>query len=189
MINIWKERAAQIMEARGGGSITPRIHKIMKRLVVEGRLEIHTNSQISSRAFNTDTHLWTISTEPRISFPEVDYIYFATGIATDFRRIPFLQTLLEKHPIEGVSGLPCLTEDMAWSDEVPLYATGRLASLRLGPGAPNLAGARVGAERIAWSIQEYLGRDDASPEQTEAEDKYRHGVGSRYDSLVESCEN
>lgn len=40
---------------------------------------------------------------------------------------------------------------------MPLFATGRLAALRLGPGAPNLEGARLGAERIAWGLEEVLG--------------------------------
>lgn len=43
-----------------------------------------------------------------------------------------------------------------WNDEVPLFLTGGLAGLRLGPGAGNLAGARQGAERIAWKVDELL---------------------------------
>ncbi|GAM83585.1 hypothetical protein ANO11243_015730 [Dothideomycetidae sp. 11243] len=165
-----EERADQILEARGGGSITPRIHKIMKKLVCEGRLEIHTNTRIKSRRFDAQNSIW-------------NYVYFATGIATDFRKIPLLQTLLQKHPIDGVHGLPCLTEDMAWDSDVPLFATGKLASLRLGPGAANLAGARVGAERIAWAIQDCLGDDVQEEDMDAASDKYRYGIGSRYDSL------
>ncbi|KAF2156006.1 FAD binding domain-containing protein [Myriangium duriaei CBS 260.36] len=180
-----EERATQIFEARGGGSITPRIHKTIKKLLAAGSLEIHTNTVITSRVFDLQSRMWKIETEPKLRLPAVDYIYFATGVATDYAKIPFMQTLLKKYPVNGVAGLPCLTDDMAWDDEVPLYVTGKLAGLRLGPGAANLAGARVGAERIAWSIQEYLG-SDACEDQDEAESKYRHGVGSRYDSLVES---
>lgn len=62
------------------------------------------------------------------------------------------------YPIEHVAGLPCLTEDLMWRDDVPLFVTGRLAGLRLGPGAPNLVGARIGAERIAWNVEEVLGK-------------------------------
>ena len=43
-----------------------------------------------------------------------------------------------------------------WKENVPLFVTGRLAGLRLGPGAPNLAGARVGAERIAWAMEDVI---------------------------------
>lgn len=45
-----------------------------------------------------------------------------------------------------------------WNDDVPLFVTGRLAGLRLGPGAPNLVGARIGAERIAWNVEDVLRR-------------------------------
>ena len=34
------------------------------------------------------------------------------------------------------------------------------AGLQLGPGAANLEGARAGAERIAWRLQEILGDTD-----------------------------
>lgn len=44
-----------------------------------------------------------------------------------------------------------------WNEDVPLFFTGRCAGLRLGPGAANLAGARMGAERIAWKVEELLG--------------------------------
>jgi len=162
----------------------------MQKLIAEGRLEIHSNTVISARDFDPDTHLWKLETEPELHLPGIDYIYFATGVPTDYTKVPFLQTLLKKDPIDGVAGLPCLTEDMAWSEEVPLYMTGRLACLRIGPGAPNLVGARIGAERVAWSIQEYLsgdaGGEHTDDDDDDAESKYRHGVGSRYDSLVES---
>jgi len=63
-----------------------------------------------------------------------------------------------RHPIETVGGLPVLTQDLMWKEDVPLYVTGKLAGLRLGPGAGNLEGARVGAERVVWGIQDMLER-------------------------------
>jgi hypothetical protein len=81
-----------------------------------------------------------------------------------------------------------------WNDEIPLFATGRLASLRLGPGAPNLIGARVGAERIAWNVEDVLkglpGRndsliDDGSESPNDADDylAYAGGRVNRFTSL------
>jgi len=58
--------------------------------------------------------------------------------------------------MEIVWGLPLLTNDLLLSSNIPLFITGRLAGLRLGPGAANLEGARMGAERIAWKICELL---------------------------------
>lgn len=102
---------------------------------------------------------------------------------------------------------------------IPLFLTGRLASLRLGPGAGNLEGARMGAERIAWALNEILDStqssiDDRTAESEQrsyenegkemkemkeqvhedAEYKYAVGIGSRYEMLSEEsgeqcCEN
>lgn len=71
--------------------------------------------------------------------------------------------------------------------------TGKFAALRLGPGAGNLEGARIGAERIAWAMSDVLGKgpygvgdehddDDDSKYMTD-EYRYRAGIGSRFDSL------
>ncbi|KAG8626177.1 hypothetical protein KVT40_006578 [Elsinoe batatas] len=160
-----EERWDQIQAARNGGSITPRIQKVLKQYCERGRLFIHTNTTIKSRDFDTGRQQWDIQTEPATSLPPVDYIYFATGMPTDFQTLPYYQKLVKKYPIEGIGGLPCLTEDMAWCDEVPLFMIGKLASLRIGPGSANLAGARIGAERIAWSIQEKLGSERAKDEE------------------------
>lgn len=69
---------------------------------------------------------------------------------------------------------------------MPLFVTGRLASLRLGPSAGNLAGARAGAERIAWSIEDILGRRGEIGVVTDEERRleFHTGRGNRYDSLV-----
>jgi len=78
-----------------------------------------------------------------------------------------------------------------WKDGVPLFVTGRLAALRLGPGAGNLEGARVGAERVAWAIEDILDRRRDSSVDSESdgdevvdhEYRYGAGIGSRYESL------
>jgi len=49
-----------------------------------------------------------------------------------------------------------LTDELGWKKGVPLFVAGRMAALRLGPGAGNLEGARGGAERIAWGIEDVL---------------------------------
>ncbi|KAF4556887.1 Hypothetical protein D9617_1g087690 [Elsinoe fawcettii] len=180
------ERWEQITAARNGGSITPRIQKVLKKYCEQGRLFIHTNTMIKSRNFDATRHLWDIRTEPTTDFPPVDYIYFATGMPTDFKTLPYFKKLVEKYPIEGIGGLPCLSDDMSWCDEVPLFMIGKLASLRIGPGSANLAGARVGAERIAWSIQERLGAEKTKEEV--ASDRYNLGIGNRYESLTTGSE-
>lgn len=101
-----------------------------------------------------------IETEPTIAdLPtQVDYVYYATGVRPDVEQLPFLSPLREKVPIEVIGGMPCLTDDLAWANDVPLFVSGRLAGLRIGPDCGNLEGARVGAERISWAVNERLER-------------------------------
>ncbi|KAH0253488.1 FAD binding domain-containing protein, partial [Aureobasidium melanogenum] len=139
-----EERLEKIKEARGGGSITPKYHKLLKQYIAAGKVAIHTETTITSSSFSNGS--WTLTTSPPIDLPSIDYIYFATGIASDFRSLPFLQTINHKFPVDSYGGLPALTDDLMWKENVPLFVTGRLAALRLGPGAGNLAGARSGAE-------------------------------------------
>lgn len=87
----------------------------------------------------------------------VDHIIYATGATPNIEKVACMQKMLEKYPIQSINGLARLTDDLMWQDDVPLFLTGGLAALRLGPGAANLAGARQGAERIAWKIEDLLG--------------------------------
>ncbi|KAJ8112241.1 hypothetical protein OPT61_g5351 [Boeremia exigua] len=152
-----EERFAMINQARNGGSMTPRYRKILDAHVARGRVVLHTHTTLDSVAWDANLQCWKdVRVSTSTVLPDIDHIVFATGIASDIRSIPFLDSLRAQHPVACVGGLPCLTDDLMWSDSVPLFVTGRLAGLRLGPGAPNLVGARVGAERIAWNIEDEL---------------------------------
>jgi hypothetical protein len=146
-----------ITQARNGGSITPRYRKILDAHVASGKVSLHTHTTLQSVAWDSQSRTWTsVITGPDIPLPAIDYIVFATGIQSNIKTLPFLHTMQHQHPIETIGGLPCLTDDLMWNDDVPLFVTGRLAGLRLGPGAPNLVGARIGAERIAWNVEDVL---------------------------------
>lgn len=132
-----------------------------------------------------------------VDMPAIDYIVFASGIQSNIETIPCLDNIRREYPIEYVGGLPCLNDDLMWCDDVPLFVTGRLAGLRLGPGAPNLVGARVGAERIAWNVQDVLekmGKDiiegSTDNEGGQGYDQkltdYASGRRNRFDSLVDA---
>lgn len=151
------ERYEMIISARNGGSITPAYKAVLESHQTKGNLSRHTRTQIIHKFWDSTSKLWAIQTEPPIpDLPPIDYIYYATGAKADIKAMPLLKPLLQSHPIKTVGGLPCLTYDMQWSKEVPLFVAGRFAGLQLGPGAANLEGARVGAERIAWRLQELL---------------------------------
>lgn len=186
------ERLELIKQARGGGSITPPFHKVLQQHIQSGRLSLHTHTELQSKVYNSSSGQWRIEADPPIpNLPPMDFIYYATGVQTDYTTLPFLQTLLKTHPVHGHGGLPCLTNDLTWREDVPLFVTGRLASLRLGPAGGNLGGARIGAERIAWSIMDYLQQHENGPEsededqdQDQEELDYASGRGNRYNRLV-----
>lgn len=170
--------------------MTPRFNKILKQHIHRGRVSQHTYTTVISQTYSPESQSWTLSTSPPIpEMPQIDYIYFATGIQSDFSTLGPLQTMAAKFPIESHEGLPALNDDLMWKDDVPLFVTGRLAALRLGPGAGNLEGARVGAERVAWAVEDVLKerRDSlveyASEEDGDHEYRYGAGIGSRFESL------
>ncbi|OAA68277.1 FAD binding domain protein [Niveomyces insectorum RCEF 264] len=239
------ERLAIVQEARGGGSITPHFHKILKKHVAADRVRLHTRTVVkhlefvvagakpadkadeedkedapcpSNTASSSDAAsaaaaataasspfapgYWKVTTEPAIpDLPRMDYVYFATGIETDVHRLPYLQTMLRRFPIDTVGGYPCLTEDLMWADGVPLFCTGKLAMLRIGPASPNIGGVKLGAERVSLAVEDVLRRrasatgrtayglgssgEDVSSDEAEAEFvvDYASGKGSKYQCL------
>ncbi|KAI1664603.1 flavoprotein [Pyrenophora tritici-repentis] len=190
-----EERFEMMMKARNGGSMTPRYRKILDTQVARGNISLHTYTTLKSVDWDPDAKTWTCKVDAAdVELPSIDYIVFATGIQTDVRSIPYLASLQQQYPIKYVGGLPCLNEDLMWRDDVPLFATGRLAGLRLGPGAPNLVGARVGAERIAWNVDDALrklgrlrgsGADESEGDSADEKmDEYAAARANRFDSLV-----
>lgn len=173
--------------ARNGGSITPRYVKIVKDHATHKRASIHTRTTIISHNYNPESQTWALTTDPPIpNLPPIDFIYFATGARADVGEMPLLSNINEQYPIEIKEGLPCLTDDLMWREDVPLFMTGRMAGLRLGPGAPNLEGARLGAERIAWSLEEILEKKREVGNQCAVEGFC--GLGNRYASLLDDDE-
>jgi hypothetical protein len=184
-----------ITQARNGGSMTPRYRKILDTHVASGKILLHTHTTLESVSWDTQSKTWTsIASTPEVSFPPIDYVVFATGVQSNIETISFLQTIQKQHPIETIGGLPCLNDDLMWNDDVPLFVTGRLAGLRLGPGAPNLVGARIGAERIAWNVEDILDMSGRLKSRSRGNDEgdsgdenmtaYAAGRDNRFNSLV-----
>jgi hypothetical protein len=154
------ERFELLRDARNGGSITPKFDRILKRHVVNDRLAILTHARIEDGIWCGRSQTWSIRLSPGLESAPlcVDHIIYATGAAPNIEKVPCMRRMLEKHPVQSINGLPRVTHDLMWHDDIPLFLTGGLAGLRLGPGAANLAGARQGAERIAWKIEDILGK-------------------------------
>lgn len=157
------ERYKLFADARGGGSITSRYHARLKRHIAAGRLELRTFTKVTEAHFEDEGPgggYWRVATDPPpgpAGLPRMDYVYFATGIQADFETLPYLQSLMESHPIHGHGGLPCINDRLMWRDDVPLYVAGRLAALQIGPASPNIGGAKLAAERIALAVDDFIG--------------------------------
>lgn len=203
-----EERLDIIKEARGGGSVNPTYNKVLKGLVAEGKVCMLQETQLCDAEFlraegGDDDEggggYWAVKTDPPApvdgGLPPMDYVYFATGVQTDFRALPYLRTMLARHPIRGFGGFPCLTEDLMWDEGVPLFVTGRLSALRIGPAAPNIGGAKVSAERVCWALEDMLSRvgsagegadgDEDGDEGGEGYKEYVKGHGNMYGCLCE----
>ncbi|KAI1133234.1 FAD binding domain-containing protein [Nemania abortiva] len=181
------ERLDKITKARNGGSITPYYKKIVEKQISAGRLEMLLHTTIDSKKWDPASKTWTVTLKgERQDLPPIDHIYFATGVETNFECLPCLQSMCRDYPIENCGGFPCITENMTWRDDVPLFVAGRFAALQLGPGAHNLIGARIGADRIAWSIQEMLGKEESRDRGSWSQEKFNYltGRGSRFDALA-----
>jgi hypothetical protein len=139
-------RSRVIESARDGGSITPAYIKVLEDHISRGKLSMSTQTNVTQKIWNPPEKTWHIVTDPPIAdLPEIDFIFYATGARANFEELPLLQPLQKSHPVRFQDGLPCVTEDLQWNSDVPL-----------GPGAANLEGARMGAERIVPRVQEIL---------------------------------
>lgn len=189
------ERLEIIKEARGGGSMTPLFHRRLKKHVASGKLEIVTETRITDARLESANgeSTWSVQTEPPLpGLPRFDYIYFATGIQSDFTSLPYLQNMLQKYPIPGHGGFPCLNDSLMWNNDIALFLVGRLAALQLGPAAPNIGGAKIGAERVAWAIEDIAaknaswgrgGGESSSDEDWHETNAYLSGHGNMYHAL------
>ncbi|RCK60927.1 hypothetical protein Cantr_08095 [Candida viswanathii] len=186
------EKHAMINDAREGGSINPEYYKKLVRLQKSRRLDWRTHTRITGQEWNPDTKRWDLEvldseTGDVSMLKDVDYIYFATGIAANIESLEFLKPMTSENPIDIVGGYPCLTDNLQWNNEVPLFMLGKNAALRMGPTSANLDGARLGAERIGWYLQDLKqrGRFDWSPvnlvveDEEEENEEYRAAYDTR----------
>ncbi|CCG24796.1 hypothetical protein CORT_0G01080 [Candida orthopsilosis Co 90-125] len=154
-------------DAREGGSINPEYYKKIKQHVKNGRLKWLTETQVVEQEWEEDT--WRLLLKNKhgeaTSLEKIDYVYYATGIQADIESLPFMRTMFNQNPIDVCNGYPSLTDNLQWNKEIPLYMVGKNAALQVGPTSANLDGARLGAERIGWHLQnmKLQGEFDWSP--------------------------
>ena len=118
-------------------------------------------------------------------------MYAATGTRPCITSLPFLRPILKSHPIEICDdSLPCLTDDLQWDNDLPLFVVGGYSALQVGPGAFNLEGGREGANRVALRVVDILGSAQKANCCYESVAGYTNQCdGGRYDVLqVEGVE-
>lgn len=146
-----KERAQQLKEARGGGTIPP---------VIIDEILGFSSVQVKEEAEISEVH-WVggrfhITLDDGSECQPCDMIWLATGAQNHIDHYPALSHLREVLPVDVVNGLPVLNTDLSWrapegGDAEPtwkqvardrIWCMGALAALELGPDALNLIGAR-----------------------------------------------
>lgn len=172
-------------EARGGGSVNPEYGRILRGLKEEGRVTLWEWTEVAGAkekdSRDGEPERWSLELQGKGGRRDeivVDHVVYATGIAADINRVEAVKPLLDDFPIETVGGMPCLTKELMWNEDIPFFVTGRLGGLRLGPAAPNLEGARLGAEFIAGKIASLMsGLDRSVPDDMSEVDMRRLGLG------------
>ena len=157
------ERANQLKEARGGGTIPPEI--IEELIASQGsKLEVKTEVEIDEVEWE-DNNLKVSLTDGSKCMPAM--IWLSTGAQNHIDHYTVLSKLHEVLPVNVVDGLPVIDNDLSWkspedgSDEPRwkqtvrkrLYCCGALSGLQCGPDSLNLIGARHGAVKVAQSIR------------------------------------
>ncbi|MGQ9867006.1 MAG: FAD-dependent oxidoreductase [Pseudanabaenaceae cyanobacterium] len=135
----WQRRWEMVQQARGGGSITPALWRKIQRLGIE---PWENTAVLAATATPTGLRLETERGEVLC-----DRLWLATGMEVTVDTEPLLQELRERYPTPIVGGWPVLDERLRWPG-TEVFVMGALASLRLGPAARNLFGARLACDRL-----------------------------------------
>ena len=145
-----EERLAWIQKKRNGGTVPPfYIELLKKERRIEHVVDITPEVIPGGLRFSCGREI-----------EGVEKIILCTGSSVDCNSLGLMkktyENLSEKLGLEVVTGLPVVDEELKWGGaDSPLHVVGALAMLQLGPDAPNLMGAKRGAEVIASAIGVY----------------------------------
>lgn len=150
----WYSRWQMIQQARNGGSMTPAMLTRLRRLERSGQITFYEQCQVSGARWSGDR--WQVCCDNSavhecIQDQKIDRIWLATGSQLNATHHPLLQDVLEADPTEIVNGLQVVDECLRWRG-CELFLMGGLATLRVGPTARNLSGARAVSDRIVSAL-------------------------------------
>ncbi len=141
-----QERLDAVAEARGGGTVPSWMVRRLRRAEAMGALV----RRVGRVSLNHDPR-WgdvvCVDGEPVAA----DQVWLAMGDRPDVAASPVLGELCTSLSVPVVMGRPALDSSLRLPGSV-VQVLGRLAQLRLGPTAGNLAGARRGAERVIADV-------------------------------------
>lgn len=80
-------------------------------------------------------------------------IVVACGSKPDYEASPLLKLIQSQWPAPICGGLPCLTDDLRWNENVNIFCVGSLGALSIGPDAGNLMGSRKAAQLVANALE------------------------------------
>lgn len=145
----WQEEDAaarhdMIREARDGGSVNPQFGRALQKWEKQGQLEVLTLTEVTDARFEAERKKWTIevatksgdapaasTSKSATTHRDVDYVVCSTGSKLAIDEVDFLRPILASHPVECVGGLPVLTKDLQWRDDLPLFVMGAYAMLEV----------------------------------------------------------
>ncbi len=138
-----EERRARIREARHRGSLPRDVALSVDQACARGDLD-WLNDEVHCARLAGDTIALDCAGGARLS---CDGIALATGFAPEPARDTWLGGAVESLGLPcAPCGSPLVDGALRWAPG--LFVSGALAELEIGPAAPNIAGARMAAERI-----------------------------------------
>ncbi|HXA29936.1 MAG TPA: FAD-dependent oxidoreductase [Candidatus Angelobacter sp.] len=137
-------RRRAVRAARGRGTTPQDDVALLVAGVRQGHVRVCERTAIDSLSTSADG-ITLHTTSGRVAF---DHLWLATGSRPDLHAEPALRSLQAARPAAMAGDLPVLDVHCHWPGTA-VHLMGELSALQTGPIAPNLAGARIAAERIA----------------------------------------
>ena len=141
-----EERLARVLAARGGGTVPAWMLQRLRRAEQAGRL-CRRVGRVEVRDGECEAPTVRVDGTPVAA----DQVWLAVGDRPCVSAAPPLARLCESSGVGLVGGRPLLDPSLRVAGGA-VQVLGRLAQLRLGPTAGNLAGARRGAELVVAAV-------------------------------------
>ena len=140
-------RLSVLRESRGGGSVPPIYIKDLRKWQERERLMCLVGQ--ANFLHKTDQGSLAVVIDNKIH--NFDCIVLACGMEPNCTIHPLVKNLQDKWPIKMIVGLPCISEDLEWTNN--LFVVGSLGGLNTGPDAGNLMGIRRASSIVANALE------------------------------------